>query len=135
MPSSSNITPPENIAYFTALLNLDNPLLKGLPRSGILVIAFLMLFFVFWYSEEVLSLLKCSERPPFISDIDIPLSFRTIISLDPRFPRLLSASNEGPPVIAPSPITAITSSSPLLRSLATASPIATEIDVLECPVS
>ena len=111
------------------------PLLSGFPRSGILFIAFFMLFFVFWYSEEVLSLLRCSESPPFISDIDIPLSFKTIITFDPRLPRLLSASKEGPPVIAPSPITAITSSSLLLRSLATASPMAAEIEVLECPVS
>ena len=40
IPSSSNITPPEKIAYLTALLRPAMPLLSGFPKSGILFIAF-----------------------------------------------------------------------------------------------
>ena len=54
-------------------------------------------------------LLNISETPPTFFEIDIVLSFRTIIKLPFTRDALFNASYAIPPVSAPSPMTEITS--------------------------
>ena len=51
---------------------------------------------------------KYSDKAPTFGAIDISLSFKITIILRLEIPALLSPSKASPPVIAPSPITAIT---------------------------
>ena len=70
---------------------------------------------------------------PTLASIDISLSLRMTISFVPRSPALLSASNDSPPVSAPSPMTAMTWFFSPLASRASAMPSAAEMDVLAWP--
>ena len=78
---------------------------------------------------------KYLDIPPTFLSIDISLSFKIIIISVFVYPTWFNASSAIPPVIDPSPITAITSLSSFFISLAQASPWATDIDVLLWPVS
>ena len=71
---------------------------------------------------------------PTFSEIDMSLSFRTTITLAPDCFTLLSASKAIPPVMAPSPITAIARLSRPSWRAATAMPSAAEMEVEEWAV-
>ncbi len=73
--------------------------------------------------------------PPTFSEIDILLSFKTMIKFFLRRDALFSASYAIPPVREPSPITEIIVFSSLRRSLALTSPSPAEMEVELCPVS
>ena len=83
---------------------------------GILFRAFLILSFKPMYPSAVRSAPKVSESPPTFSEMDMLLSFSTMMMFDFNADALFRASYARPPVKAPSPITAtIFSSVPLRR--------------------
>ncbi|MNX61519.1 hypothetical protein D3C86_924530 [compost metagenome] len=86
------------------------------------------------YRFDVVILVKYSFSAPTLGSMDIQLSFKITNRLDLEIPAWFNASNDIPPVKAPSPITAICclSFSPFIWE-ATAIPKAAEIDVEECP--
>jgi len=75
------------------------------------------------------------ESAPTFSEIDISLSFRITTRSLFSSPAWFSPSKAMPPVIEPSPITAITLLWRSFRSRATASPSAAEMEVDEWPTS
>ena len=79
-----------------------------------------------WYSFGLRRMrLKSRESAPTFGAIDMPLSLTTITIGMSKPPAFSSASNETPPVRAPSPITATTlPSSPTPRRIASFKPTA-----------
>ena len=73
--------------------------------------------------------------PPTALSMEMPLSLRITKTLAPASPAWLRASKAMPPVIEPSPITAMWLRLSLpCRCAATAIPNAAEMEVEECPV-
>ena len=72
-------------------------------------------------------------KAPTFGSIDMSLSFKITSKLVSETPAWFKPSNAIPPVIAPSPITAMCWRSSFLYLLATAIPTKAEIDVEECP--
>ena len=66
--------------------------------------------------------MRLSDNRPTVGAYERPLSFSTIVTLRPLWPRLLSPSNAMPPVMDPSPMTATTRRLPPVVASAVASP-------------
>ena len=96
---------------------------------------FQMSCLILLYPLEVVISSKYSFNPPTLGSMAMLLSFRMTSRLELYTPALFKASKAIPPVIAPSPITAMLCrlSSPLILA-AIAIPKAAEIEVDECPV-
>jgi hypothetical protein len=79
--------------------------------------------------------LRKLESAPTLGEIDISLSLRMTMRFLLRWPAWLSASKAMPPVMEPSPITAMTRLLHFLRCFAMAMPRPAEIEVELWPVS
>ena len=103
--SSNNIEGTTNC--LTLSFNFDNEWITAFPTELLPKLELISILSLL-YPGSILNLLRYDDIPPTFGDIDIWLSFKTIIISVLLKPTSFNASMAIPPVKAPSPITATT---------------------------